>query len=81
MVHHYREEILEALCRHGVRPAPSTSPTFVREFLNDLYRYEIRRLRERLLRQEFPKPEYAGRVDTLRRKYPLLSLDIRFWTK
>lgn len=81
MVHHYHEEILEALARHGVRPAPSTSPAFVRDFLNDLYRYEIRRLRERLLRQEFPKPEYAGRVDTLRRTYPLLSLDIRFWTK
>lgn len=81
MVHHYREDILEAFSRHGVRPAPTTAPAFVREFLNDLYRYEIRRLRERLLREEFPKRDYSGHVIELRRRYPLLSLDTRFWTK
>ncbi len=35
------------------------------------------RLRERYLRREFPKIEYAGRVDDLRRRYPVLALQPR----
>jgi len=46
----------------------------VREFVNDLYRYEIRRLRDRLLRGEFPKNTYIDRVVTLRNKYSILAL-------
>ena len=34
----------------------------VHEFLNDLYRYELRRLRDRLLRREIPKPDYYAHV-------------------
>jgi hypothetical protein len=51
----------------------------VREFLSDLYRYEIRQLKGRLLRQEFPRGEYAGRVRQLRRKYVLLSTSPQLW--
>lgn len=70
----YRAEVLEALARHGVFPTDHTQPQLVRDFLRDLYKYEIRRLRTRMLRDEFPKAEYYGRVDALRRRYPVLSL-------
>jgi hypothetical protein len=70
----YRVDVLEHLLRHGVRPTPNTSPQLVRDFIRDLYKYEIRTLRERYLRQEFAKREYAERVDALRRRYPVLAL-------
>jgi hypothetical protein len=70
----YRPDVLEHLLRHGVRPTPNTSPQLVRDFVRDLYKYEIRALRERYMRREFPKQEYARRVDGLRRRYPVLSL-------
>lgn len=70
----YRTEVLSQLERHGVRPTSRSDPELVRGFVRDLYRYEIRRLRERYLRQEFPKAEYHVRVDGLRRQYPVLAL-------
>lgn len=80
MFHRYRPEILDALADHGFRPTLATDPAFVRQALSNLYRHEIRRLRARLLRQEFPKGEYAGRVDRLRRRYVLLKLPVALWT-
>lgn len=77
----YRPVILEQLLIHGVRPTPHTRPDLARDFLRDLYKYEILRLRERYLRKEFPKKEYAGRVDAVRRKYPALSLPASEWVK
>ena len=73
----YRPDILEHLLRHGVRPTDHTSPRLVRNFVRDLYKYEIRCLRERYLRRDFPKIEYASRVDDLRRRYPVLALQPR----
>jgi hypothetical protein len=73
----YRRDVLEHLIRHGVRPTPHSPPDLVRDFVRDLYKYEIRCLRARLLRGDFPKIEYAGRVETLRRRYPVLSLHAR----
>jgi hypothetical protein len=70
----YRPDVLEHLARHGVRPTPNTSPQLVRDYVRDLYKYEIRSLRERYLRREFHKHEYAERVDALRRRYPVLAL-------
>jgi hypothetical protein len=70
----YRPEVLEALLRHGVKPTSRTPPELVRNCVRDLYKYEIRRLRERYLQREFPKAEYWTRVDTLRRQYPVLAL-------
>ena len=70
----YRPEILEQLLVHGVRPTDVTRPELVRDFVRDLYKYEIRCLRDRYVRREFPKREYAGRVDDLRRRYPVLAL-------
>jgi hypothetical protein len=44
----YPADFLEQLLTHGLAPAPATPPALVRDALNDLYRFEIRRLRERL---------------------------------
>ena len=73
----YRTDVLAHLLRHGVRPTEHTRPDLVRNFVRDLYKYEIRALRERYLRGEFPKREYFDRVDALRRAYPVLALPAR----
>jgi hypothetical protein len=67
-------DVLARLEMHGIQPRSTTRPELVREFVNDLYRYEIRRLRDRLLRGEFPKSTYLDRVVTLRNKYSVLAL-------
>lgn len=73
--------MLEALRRHGVRPTPETPPQLVHDFVSDLYRYELRRLRDRLVRREIPKAGYFDRVVELRRKYPLVSLKPMEWVE
>ena len=75
----YRADVLERLWVHGVQPTDRTPPERVREYVRDLYKYEIRRLRERYLCQEFPKLEYSVRVDVLRRQYPVLARRARDW--
>jgi hypothetical protein len=70
----YRADVLAALQVHGVMPTPHTRPELVRGYVRDLYKYEIRRLRERYLQREFAKAEYSARVDALRRQYPVLAL-------
>ncbi len=79
MTYRYREDVLAALLVHGVIPTPRTNPERVRDYVRDLYKYEIRRLRERYMRKEFPKTEYSDRVDALRRRYPVLSLRAVDW--
>ena len=73
-MYRYRSDVLQRLEEHGICPGPTTSPELVREFVNDLYRYEIRKLRDRLLRGEFPKDTYFDRVVLLRNKYSVLAL-------
>jgi hypothetical protein len=75
----YRADVLEQLERHGVRPTSSTPPELVHEFVSDLYRFELRRLRDRLVRHEIPKDGYFDRVVALRRQYPLVSLKPHEW--
>ncbi len=77
----YSPEVIQQLAQHGIRPGPSTRPEVIRDYLSDLYRYEIRRLRARLVHGDFPKLEYADRVVRLRLKYPLLSLPVHLWLK
>ena len=69
------------LARHGIKPDTQTPPELIHDFLDDLYRYEIRRLKSRLKAGLIPKSEYADHVTRLRERYPLLSLPIRFWTE
>ena len=47
--------------------------------MRDLYRYEIRRLRQALLAGRIAKRDYADHVVALRRKYPLLSVPLELW--
>ena len=75
----YHSWVLEALAAHGVRPDATTPPELPHGFVNDLYRYEIRRLRAQLLAGAFPKSEYFDRVVALRHRYPLLSMKPRQW--
>ena len=79
MTYRYKEDILEQLLSHGVRPTSATSPELVREFVNDLYRYELRRLRDRLLRREIPKAGYYDLVVEVRRRYSVLALKTWQW--
>jgi hypothetical protein len=75
----YRADVLERLWTHGVQPTATTRPELVHEFVNDLYRFELRRLRDRLVRGEIPKIGYYDRVVALRVKYPLVSLKPHEW--
>ena len=78
---HYRPEVLEQLLRHGVRPTEQTRPELVHEFVSDLYRYELRTLRDRLVAKEFPKPEYFGRVVDVRNRYRVIAMRPRDWVR
>jgi hypothetical protein len=76
-----RPDVAAALLDLGLRPGESTPAVRVREFVNDLYTWELRRLRRALARGDFPKREYAGRVETLRRsRYWILSVPIAEWS-
>jgi hypothetical protein len=79
MTYRYRADVLEHLWRHGVQPRATTPPELVRGYVNDLYRYEIRKLRDRLLVGEIPRDSYYGRVEALRNKYPVLALKAFQW--
>lgn len=76
----YHPEILEALAAHGLIPAADTTPARLREAVNDLYRHEIRRLRDRCRAGEFPVSALSARVVTLRKRYLLLSIPVARWT-
>lgn len=71
--------VLEALAAHGLRPRDDTPVDVLRGLVNDLYRYEIRQLRARLLAGEIPKAGYADAVRHLRLRYLLLSLPREQW--
>ena len=79
VTYRYQSAVLEQLWAHGVQPTTQTPPELVHEFVSDLYRFELRRLRDRLLRKEIPKVGYYDRVVALRRKYPLISLKPAQW--
>jgi hypothetical protein len=76
----YRSEVLEALAAHGLRPAADTPPRVLRDAINDLYRHEIRRLRDRCRAGAFPVFELSAQVVQLRRRYRLLSMPLERWT-
>jgi hypothetical protein len=80
MAYEYQPEILTQLLEHGVRPTARTRPALVFSFLNDLYRHELRRLKQRRAAKHIAPQEYAAHVVALRRRYPLVSVPVRFWT-
>ena len=77
----YKPEVLEELSRHGLRPLPGTTPSRLREQINDLYRIEIRKLRERCRTGEFSIRELPAHVRELRKRYVLLSIPVDLWTE
>jgi hypothetical protein len=79
MTFKYRASVLAALATHGVMPRDDTPPELIREFINDLYVYEIRVLKARMLAGLIPKAEYAAHVEQLRKRYPILSLAVPYW--
>ncbi|MGQ0734542.1 MAG: hypothetical protein ACT4QD_12915 [Acidobacteriota bacterium] len=75
----YKPDVLAELSRHGLRPQPGTPPQRLREQINDLYRIEIRRLRDRCRAGEFPPRELPAHVVELRKRYVLLSIPVELW--
>jgi hypothetical protein len=75
----YPEELALALLAFGLKPLPTTPPLLVRAALNDLYRFEIRRLRQRLLDGHVAKGDYVDAVIVLRKKYWPLALQPVHW--
>jgi len=74
-----KPEILEALAGHGLAPRDDTPVARLREQINDLYRHEIRRLRDQCRAGAFPVGELAPRVVELRQRYRLLSIPTAQW--
>ena len=75
----YRPEVLEELAQHGLWPRADTPPARLREQINDLYRYEIRKLRDRCRAGEFTTRELPAKVVALRKRYVLLSIPTEQW--
>jgi len=71
--------VLDELARHGLRPNPGTRVELLREQINDLYRIEIRKLRDRCRAGEFSTRDLPGHVVALRRRYMLLSIPTGQW--
>ena len=76
--------VLDELLALGIQPRDGTDPARVRAHLNDLYTYELRKLRGELVQAEKIegrklRVEYGKRVMELRRKYALLSLPVESW--
>ena len=74
-----KPEVIAALAEHGLRPNADTPLALLREQINDLYRVEIRKLRDRCRAGEFPTTELAPRVRALRKHYVLLSIPVDRW--
>jgi hypothetical protein len=78
---HYPPELLTVLEGFGLRPDARTAPSVVRDALNDLYRFELRRMRDRLRAGEIPKADYNDHVIALRKHYWPLTLPLAGWEK
>ena len=81
MDYDYEPAVLDGLAGHGLKPLSRTSPQFLRDAVRELYRYEIKALRNALLAGRIPKPEYANHVIALRKRYWLLSVPLQLWTR
>jgi hypothetical protein len=77
----YPPEFRAALADHGLAPRPDTPPALVRDAVDELYKFELKRLRLRHLRGDVAKADFADRVVQLRKKYWLLTLSADAWKK
>jgi len=79
LIYRYKPQILAQLAIHGVIPKPTTPPTEARAVVNDIYRYELRLLRDRYLVGEFSKQAYYDKVVEVRNRYPVMQVLTRHW--
>ena len=77
----YPPELLEQLLVHGVAPGANVHPRFVRDFVSDLYRFEIRRLKHWRATGVVRKEDYVDRVIALRKQYWVLTLEPSAWER
>jgi hypothetical protein len=77
----YPDELLVALAGFGLAPTPATPPALVRDAMNDLYRYELRRMRDRLRQGAIEKSAYLDLVIATRKRYWPLTLPLPAWEK
>jgi hypothetical protein len=77
----YPVDFLSALLTFGLAPRETTSPAVVRGALNDLYRFELRRMRDRLRAGQIAAADYHGLVVALRKRYWPLSLTLDAWQR
>lgn len=77
----FHSHVLEALAGHGLVPKADTPPRALRDAVNDLYRHEIRMLRDRCRAGEIPVSALASHVVALRKRYLLLSTPLAHWTR
>ena len=76
----YQPDVLAQLLTHGIRPLPRTRPALVFRYLGELYRYELRRLKHLRAQGRILSSDYGARVVQLRRRYPLVSVPVKYWT-
>lgn len=72
-------DMLRALAGLGVNPGPQTPPAFVKDYVSQLYRYELRRLRDRYVAREIGKAEFHALIVGLRPRYWMLSIPSVRW--
>jgi hypothetical protein len=80
VAYQYHSNVLDELQRHGLKPLTDTPPEKLRDAVRDLYKYEIRCLRAEVLNGRIRKPDYAGHIVNLRKRYWLLSVPLELWT-
>lgn len=80
----FRADVAAELGRHGIRPKPGTEARLVRDFLRDLYTFQLRDLK--LMRREAeqvlgPQPldTYRRQVEDLKDRYTILALPVDRW--
>ena len=79
--YHYPPELAEALLALGLSPRSTTPPAFAREAIDELYKFELRRLRDRHRAGEVARDHYLDHVIALRKKYWMLTLPLAAWER
>jgi hypothetical protein len=77
----YPPELRDALATLGFAPRADTPPAFVRAAVDELYKFELRRLRDHHRAGTIAKADFSDLVVRLRKKYWMLTLPERAWEK
>jgi hypothetical protein len=77
----YPPDLLDALAVLGFAPREDTPPLIVRDAVSELYKFELRRLRDAYRRGGQPKGALAEQVIRLRKRYWVLTLPPGAWER